>query len=428
MDNTHHSMKSIIIQLAVICGLSVAGFLGYWGYTYFGPITAPIKQYGHADQAVEKVWPIRVTDARYGNHSVSRIVYGEIVTKRHHSLAFRTNGCIDLVANGLDVGMAVAEGQLLAQLDDSLERLNIKSVEARQAEITAKRNELHTRIRSLNRLIEKKTLILNITKNTLNRQKELRENRISSAESVEMAERQALEAETSMLSLRNELELLKASLLVFNAQDDHLLQDLKKARVALKNTRIYAPKNGIVTELNLVAGNCVTAMAPVIKLVEPNDVEAILEISTSLFKRLIQSGPITNRAVEIFNGGEPILGKVKGINPQLLEDQQLVRVSVSMDSRSGAQPLLIGQKIRARIVEKALNGVLELPYVALYGEGSAYIVVDGRLKRVKLDIVYRNNTTIYAKSDIEPGAQIVVTRLKQAVDGMRVSVLDQTSE
>ncbi len=79
----------------------------------------------------------------------------------------------------------------------------------------------------------------------------------------------------------------------------------------------------------------------------------------------------------------------------------------------------------------AESGVFAVPYQAIYGNSRVYKVVEERLQAIEVDSVGQAEDenglalVLIRSTDIEPGDQIAITHLPNAVSGLKVKIDDQ---
>lgn len=143
-------------------------------------------------------------------------------------LSARTPGVIDSVA--VEKGQRVAQGDVIARIDSTMEQAALHILEARAASTAA---------------IDAQTARVAFVQAQLAR--------------AETLERQNVQSQVKVEELRYELELASTQLRQAKADLAALQAEAERARIAVENTRVRAPVAGVVTEISLSAGEYATA-------------------------------------------------------------------------------------------------------------------------------------------------------------------------
>jgi hypothetical protein len=100
------------------------------------------------------------------------------------------------------------------------------------------------------------------------------------------------------------------------------------------------------------------------------------------------------------------------------------------DVEAGANALRLGQMISLRLNRPALDGVVAVPFHAVYGGGRLYTLVDGRLRGLKVETLggwtdrAGTERLVVRSPELRAGDRLVVTHMPNAVDGLRVEPVE----
>ena len=214
----------------------------------------------------------------------------------------------------------VKAGDVLFQLEDTPFRLTVQKLEAQLREvhndIEAKRANFHAKEGSIKQA-QKDVLFY---KSEFDRQTILASKRNTTETKREESQNNYEKSEQQLRQLKYDLDSALAAL-SGNADikiEEHpnyleIKADHDKACLDLKKTSIYAPSNGIITQMTLVPGDYVTVGSPVFSLVLTDNmwVEANIK-ETEL--ALIKPGQMARVAVDAYPNAE-WKAVVEGISP-----------------------------------------------------------------------------------------------------------------
>jgi RND family efflux transporter MFP subunit len=103
--------------------------------------------------------------------------------------------------------------------------------------------------------------------------------------------------------------------------------------------------------------------------------------------------------------------------------QLVVSIPDALSTEAGL-PMLPGAHVQVEIVGRQFDAVFPIPRVALYEGDVVWVANQGLLERRAPDIIWGDRDTVYAASGLEPGEQLLVTRLSSPMVGMAVKALE----
>ena len=219
-------------------------------------------------------WLIRRDDG-----SETAILAAGTVEARESDLGFRTPGKIDFVA--VDEGDPITEGQLLATLEQSEldAALSVARAQAEAARATLReltegfRSEEIEQARASLRAAERRRLD---ARRDLERARSLYESGAISEQALDDRETAATVTESEMQAASERLRLLESGIRSerISAQRAALAAseaEVERVEALLDYTRINAPNEGLITIRHREPGEIVSAGAPVLTLMNPDD-------------------------------------------------------------------------------------------------------------------------------------------------------------
>jgi HlyD family secretion protein len=245
--------------------------------------------------------------------------------------------------------------------------------------------------------------------------------------------------ETGRLNVRlREKELESAR------QDEHAARhELDQSRIAIRQFAqgseggsqrswpIKAPVAGKVLKVNQQSEGVVQAGTALIELGDPSRLEVIADLLT---EDAAQINPGASATLANWGGPDILQARVRLIEPAAftkvsalgVEEQ---RVNVVLDITSPAdkwQALGDGFKVDVRILVQVVENVVKVPVSALFPSGSLsalFIVEDGRARQHQVEVMARNGSEAWVKTEPPPGTPVIVYPPSSLKDGARVKKL-----
>jgi membrane fusion protein, multidrug efflux system len=226
---------------------------------------------------------------------------------------------------------------------------------------------------------------------------------------------------------RRAQELLAQKLISTEAHDQ-IRFDLESARASLDlaqlelaYTNVTAPISGVVAQRMIKQGNLVSLNAPVYRIVNNQQLEAVMNVPEREMA-VIQAGLPVRMLVDAVPG-QVFEGRIDRVSPVMDAGSGTFRVTSVFDGKQVLRPGMFG---RIEIVYDRRENVLTVPRTALLddeSEPALYVVRDGKSVRVAIKTGYSNGDIIEVVSGLKPG-DIVITAGKVAVrDGALVTVI-----
>ncbi|MFT4970501.1 MAG: multidrug efflux pump subunit AcrA (membrane-fusion protein) [Chitinophagales bacterium] len=190
--------------------------------------------------------------------------------------------------------------------------------------------------------------------------------------------------------------------------------NIKNLEERLNKYFITAPFSGVVTEALVNNGTLIRAGQKLGAFIDPNQLELTISLSES-FKDLVQVG----NTVQLSNleGSQSYSGKVSRINKVVDPSTQSIEVFIS----TNAKGLTDGMYLKAMLAGKQVSDVCELPRELLIDNKEIFIVTDGQLKKVAVDVIHFTEKTAIIKG-LPDGTLLLNKNIPGAYDGMLVEI------
>jgi len=322
--------------------------------------TEPIKQ------------PVEVVEVRHETHALKQMYTGRISADSTESLSFMSSGKIAELT--VKPGDTVKKGQLLARLDNQAQSSGVSSSAAG--------------IAAAEEVASKARLSLEHLEKTLDDLKVLYDQG-----AISRAELEGVELQVSVS---------KADLKAAEAQVQQAKAGYSLSSSYLKDTKLYAPRNGVVFEVFYKKGDLISAGYPVLML-EGQTMTAVFGISSeTLLKDEFED------EVEVVYDGQTLNATITNVEKLPDPDTQTYEVEVTLP----AGTYLIGAMTEIFLRQGEVQAV-KLPIdVVLSGENDfVYVVEAGKAIKKNVIILAVQNNELFVEG-LKDGDKVIVKGMK----------------
>jgi multidrug resistance efflux pump len=135
--------------------------------------------------------------------------------------------------------------------------------------------------------------------------------------------------------------------------------NLEQAKWNLSKTKIYAPTDGYITNLQTRVGNYASAGSPLVALVDMHSFYVLGYFEETKLKHIKEG----NKAdIVLYNGNIPLQGQVESIGRAIYDQSVESSADLLMDVKPNVPWVRLAQRVPVRI--KLLNVPTDLPLVA----------------------------------------------------------------
>ena len=373
--------------------------------------------------------------AEQGNVTVTSAVTGSVAAADSYVLAFGEDPALgaSVVSSGtstwtvdevlVTVGEHVAAGQVLAVADSSeldttisetrasLERAQLQSTEAETALEDAP-DDTAAAIASLNNTLD-------VLKLQLSDAQDSRDETASGSAEKTQAKITIINAKDSIETTENEIADLKVErnagypgLVIAVGEAEQNVADLEQELETLEEqqalSRIVAPVDGVVSQLNVTAG--FTAPDGAAAVIESDTLEVVASVVESDIGSLVvgQEATVSIDAVE-----QDVVGVVTSVVPTTTgSTSSVVSYPVTVTLIDPDASVLSGMTTDVEIVLESASDVISVPVTALEGRDGDYMVQvvndDGTTEMRSVTVGLVTETTAEIQSGLAVGEHIVI--------------------
>ncbi len=221
---------------------------------------------------------------------------------------------------------------------------------------------------------------------------------------------------------------LLAQKLISTEAHDQIRFDLESARASLNlaqlelsYTNIVAPISGVIAQRMVKQGNLVTLNMPVFRIVNTQQLEAVMNVPEREMARIKRGMPV-NMIVDAIPG-QAFEGRVDRVSPVMDSGTGTFRVTSAFD---GKQVLRAGMFGRIEIVYDQRSNVLTIPRTALLddeSEAAVYVVRNKKAARTVIKTGYSNGEIAEVISGLKVGDKVITAGKVAVRDGSEVTVI-----
>lgn len=207
---------------------------------------------------------------------------------------------------------------------------------------------------------------------------------------------------------------------------------VRRAELDLERTVIRAPFTGRIRSTAVDLGGFAARGTPVATVYSVRDAEIRLPVQNGELAFLDDLEGLSSRS------GAPVTLSTRFAGRQHTWSGEIVRSEGEIDARTrmihlvaqvadpygldapvGA-PLAVGLFVDAAIEGNPIESAYELPRASLRRDGTVMVVEGGRLRARSVEVLRTTTDHIVIGTGLEPGDQVVVSKLGVATEGMRV--------
>jgi len=369
----------------------------------------------------ERIWYVETITVEPQSLSPTLTLYGQVETPDLLKASAPKDGQVDQVL--VREGALISRGQLLLTLDSRDFELATIQKEAQVEELEAMIESEELRHANDQRAVKHEQSLVNLSESAVTRAKKLIIKNLVSKAALDQAyqdlKRQVLTLDERKLSLNDHYARLKQ----LEARHRKAQAELATTRIDLERSRIHAPFDGFVSEINVASGERVNTNLTLLVMYPSNTLEVRALIPTPYQAELQQA---LARGIRL---------QTRALYADTVITLELDRFSAEASSKGldalfliteSSDLLRLGNNLVLSLSRPAHANSVAIPQTALYGHDKIYRLDGGRMQRIHVtnlgDFVQPSGSTLLVISSpiLSKGDRIVTTHLPNAVNGLRV--------
>jgi RND family efflux transporter MFP subunit len=375
----------------------------------------------------EKAWSVDVVPAVPSAIKPTLELYARIESPKDARLSAAVEA--DVLEVIVQDGDRVSAGDELVIMDDRDARFEFLQREADVQEIRAQINLENQRLRRNKEALVKEQELLELTVSNAERSRSLyKDNLVSLSnvdETAEELKRQELAVTSRQLTIE-ESEIRKQQLTA-QLQRAEALRD--SAQLTLDRTRIVAPFDGVISEVDASVGDRVRVGDELMRLHNPEFIELRTQVPTRFANRVraaLDAGESIVASTSI--GGAAFNSRLTRLSGQTREGSGSVDAYLAFEKPPLNAPL--GTTVPIRLSLPAEADAIAVPAEAVYGRNRVFIVSGGRMMAMDVERVGERlnsagrSEVLIRSDDLTPDDQVISTKISSATNGLLVRVRD----
>ncbi|OCW56408.1 efflux RND transporter periplasmic adaptor subunit [Hoeflea olei] len=364
------------------------------------------------------------TVERADNRPVIRL-YGQVTAGRTVDLRAAVGGDVVEIHPDLAAGRPVEKGAVLVRIDPFAyegalveARANLASVEGAIAEIDA-------RLASEREQLEAVTEQLQFAQADLDRALALSRSGTLTAQEVDTRRLVLSQRQQAASQARNNIRIAEAQRAQQEANAERLGWKVREAERKLEQTAVIAPFDGIVAEEQVETGGSVSANEVVASIYDDRALEVQFTLTNAQYGRMAtDADPLVGRKAELTwtVGGTDYVwpAVIDRTGARVTAERGGVEVHARIGEAQNPVRLRPGAFVALTVPDRNWPDTIRLPETAVRGSDHVFAVVDGELARRDIRLIAWDGEDAIIDGDLADGERVLVTRLTEASDGVKV--------
>jgi RND family efflux transporter MFP subunit len=406
-------------------------------------LVVKFKQGPGQSEIRERSLAVRVIPAPEGAVVPRAVGYGTVEPGQTWDAIAEVGGKVVEIHPELKKGALIGKDEVLLRIDPAEYGLANIRAQADVENVQAQLKELEQKEKNTRHSLEVEKRSLALSKNELERKRNLwRSDHISKSE-FEREEKKVLVQQNAVQSFQNTLDLIPAQRKALLAKIASSKAQLKDVGLDIEKTTITAPFDCRISQASVELAQYVAPGKVLARADDIGSVEVLAQIPIYTFKNLMepQEIPVTARIftmeemreflgfgalVRLDFGGKAVewKGRFARISETLDPETRTIGVYVAVDDpykkiRPGQRPpLLRNMYCEVELRGKPRPKTVIIPRVALH-EAMVYLASpENRLERREVEVGFAQGNLVSIKKGLAPGDRVIVTDVIPAIEGM----------
>lgn len=377
----------------------------------------------------ERSWRVEVMVVEPAVRAPVVPLYGEVVAPAQTLVSATLAGRID--SRPVRDGQQVVEGDLLVALDKADVEPALEQAEADVADLQAQIESEKVRYRNDREALAVERELLENARRQLQRTQSLVERELASRENLDAAADAVARARLTVTTRERAVAEHPSRLQSLQARLARARAALAAARRDARRSRVSAPFDGVVTNIQVAPGDQVARGEPLLSIYPERGLELRARVPQRYRRELLEAlaSGATLEAESDQGSHRFVLTGFVGTSDPAGTDAILRLQGASAD---GLRP---GELVPVTLERPPRPGTVALPFSALYGSDSIYLMTDDqRMRRIAVERVGEaradngERQVLVAGPALESGSQVIVTHLPNAMTGLKVQVAGESAE
>lgn len=384
--------------------------LAYAGYTVQQAMETRQQATGRPAAGRERTFTVRALTVEPGAIAPILSAFGEVRSTRALEVRAPLGGRVLDVGEGVENGAPVQAGQLLFRLDPAEVETALALARADMDRAQAELRDAERALLLAREDVEAAEAQFDLRARALARRQDLATRGVATEAALEEAELAAASARQAVVGRRQaEAQAEARADQARNALARQQIS-LSEAERRLRDTEVFAPFDGVLADVALVAGRIVNTNDQLARVVDPDALEVSVRLSTAQYLRLLDGGG------QIGDAGAEIALQVAGF--EVTSPGRVVRASATVDGGESGRRVYValdaprgfraGDFVTVRLQEPVLQMVAQIPASALTSAETVLVIGDdNRLLARPVTLLRRQGDDVLIRAPELAGQEIV---------------------
>lgn len=346
---------------------------------------------------------------------------------------------------GLESGTLLAKDTLLLEIDPSRYRLAEAEIQAQLASLAAEQAQLEMEAENTHRLVTLERERLALAEQERSRIERLAATGAVSRSRQDEQRRATLAQRQTVQSLENELQLIPSRRQRLEAEIDRTTTRLDQARQDLADTRVKAPYDLRLGEVEAEMYQYINAGQRLFRAEGIEAADVVAQVPMNMLRRLLGTQTVRDADDEVLDIAERldfsaidaevtlvagegarwparVVRIANGLDPATRTAQVVVRVDEPYRQVAPlTHPALVRDMyVQVRLAASSPAPLLVIPAAAVH-QGEVYVVdSDQRLARRSVRVAFEQHDLAVVAEGLEVGDSVIVDDLVPAINGMTI--------
>jgi multidrug resistance efflux pump len=376
----------------------------------------------------ERAWLVSTETARPASYRPAVTLFGRVESLWSSQLT--AGVAADVRQVDVVEGDRVDRGQVLVRLDDRDARLQLAQREAELQQAEARIASEHLRHKANLEVLPRERRLLDLSRSEVSRLQDLVTKKVGAQSQLDSA-RQAAEKQAIALTAREQaVDEHAARLAEVEAARARAAALRDQALLEVERCEIRAPFNGRITQVLVSPGRRVRVGDALVSLFDTDS----LVLRAQLPARHLPAIRDAMRAQQVLMvsgaiDGVAVQGRLRSLAGEAASGTGSVDGLFTVVE--GAAEVSQGRFVRLELALPQSDGLLALPYEAIYGADRVYVVDEqSRMRPYRVTRVgewrdpRQEARVLVRAADLPADAEVVTTQLPNALDGLLVRVVN----
>lgn len=373
----------------------------------------------------EQVFTVQTAIASPENHQPRISLFGNIVAGNILDLRTELGGPLTYVNPEVRSGAVVAAGTILAKIDPFDFEITLEETQSDLQDANAKLSEAEARIAAETSALANARSQLELAERDLERAEELVTRGSVTRQTLDQRQQALLQRKASADAAEATLRIEETKLLQQQTQIERLSLQQRRAERDLSRTSLIAPVNAVVETEAITPGQIVTANQSVVQLLDLSAFEVKFTLSDDQYGRLTsQAGALLGSELDVIwktgQRQDKYTALIDRTAPQISTDLGGVTLFARLANLPETTDLRPGAFVEISLPDRVYENAIRLPEAAVYDEQRIYLIQDGRLKSIPVEVLTYTGNDVLLRADIATDTKVLATRIAEVGEGLRV--------